>query len=67
MFSEQMLAVFEDAFSDDLPSHLTRRVDALYLLSLLLTGSQRAKVQEMLAKNGIGPSLCALFEQFIWK
>ena len=51
----------------ELPSQLTRRVDALYLLSLLLTGSQRARVQEMLAKLGIGPLLSALFEQFLWK
>ena len=50
-----------------LPSQLTRRVDALYLLSLLLTGTQRSKVQEMLAKLGIGPLLSALFEQFLWK
>lgn len=50
-----------------LPSQLTRRVDALYLLSLLLTGSQRGKVQQMLAQLGIGPSLSALFEQFLWK
>nr|CAH0105493.1 unnamed protein product [Daphnia galeata] len=51
----------------ELPSQLTRRVDALYLLSLLLTGSQRGKVQEILAKLGIGPLLSALFEQFLWK
>jgi hypothetical protein len=51
----------------ELPSQLTRRVDALYLLSLLLTGSQRARVQEMLAKLGVGPLLSALFEQFLWK
>ena len=51
----------------ELPSQLTRRVDALYLLSLLLTGSQRTRVQEMLAKLGIGPLLSALFEQFLWK
>ena len=51
----------------ELPSQLTRRVDALYLLSLLLTGSQRSRVQEVLAKLGIGPLLSALFEQFLWK
>ena len=51
----------------ELPSQLTRRVDALYLLSLLLTGSQRGKVQEILAKLSIGPLLSALFEQFLWK
>lgn len=49
------------------PSQLTRRVDALYLLSLLLMGSQRSQVQEMLAKLGIGPLLSGLFEQFLWK
>ena len=49
------------------PSQLTRRVDALYLLSLLLTGTQRSQVQEKLAKLGIGPLLSALFEQFLWK
>ena len=49
------------------PSQLTRRVDALYLLSLLLTGSQRGKVQEKLAELGIGPLLSGLFEQFLWK
>lgn len=51
----------------EIPSQLTRRVDALYLLSLLLTGTQRARVQEILANLGIGPLLSALFEQFLWK
>ena len=51
----------------ELPSQLTRRVDALHLLSLLLTGSQRGKVQEILAKLHIGPLLSALFEQLLWK
>ena len=49
------------------PNQLTRRVDALYLLSLLLTGQQRSKVQETLAKLGIGPLLSGLFEEFLWK
>lgn len=51
----------------EVPSQLTRRVDALYLLSLLLTGTQRARVQEILANLGIGPLLSGLFEQFLWK
>ena len=47
--------------------HLLTRVEALYVLSLLLIGKHRKQMQKELAEFGLIPRLSELMDSFVWK
>ena len=47
--------------------HLLIRIEALYVLSLLMIGKHRKKVQKELAELALIPKLSNLMDNFVWK
>lgn len=48
-------------------NNLVYKVEALYVIGLLLLGKNRKKGQKLVAERGLIPGLSTLFENFIWK
>lgn len=48
-------------------TELTRRVEVVYVLGLLLIGKLRKRVQKLLAELQLIPQMSELFDEFIWQ
>jgi len=53
--------------ADSVSNPLTKRVDSIYMLSLLIAGSHRMAAQEKLSGLKLAPKLNDLFDQLVWR
>ena len=63
-------SVYHGSFDNaamSIADHLLIRIEALYVLSLLLIGKHRKKVQKEFAELSLIPKLSNLMDNFVWK
>nr|AGC78792.1 trpc4apa protein [Artemia sinica] len=53
--------------ADSVSNPLTKRVDSIYMLSLLIAGSHRMAAQEKLSGLKLAPKLNDLFDELVWR